>query len=478
MSRDDVESGLELDAEAMRALGYAAVDALVERYVRLPDAAPWDGRPVDRPALNLPADCPEEGAPAAEVLERALRDVLPHAARLDHPRFLAYVPSSPTWPAVIGDLLAAGFDVFQGTRLAAEGPCAVEDVVVDWFRRWIGLPEGAGGLLTSGGSAANLDAVVAAREAASAPAGGLVYVSAEAHSSMERACRVAGIGAERIRAVPCARGGAMRTGELARQLEADRRAGRRALLIGATAGTTSTGAVDDLPAVAELARQHGAWFHVDAAYGGFACLVARGRAALAGIERADSVTMDPHKWLFQPIEAGCLLMRDPSALLRAFHADPAYLRDAHEHDVLSNPADRGLQLTRSFRALKIWMSLMTFGRAAHARAIDRALDLAVEAATRVGDSERLALVTGPQLGILTFEARPDGWEALDGPARDGVQEALSRRAREEGAAFLSTTRVGGRRVLRMCILGHRTRSADVAAALAWLDRAAASWRAA
>lgn len=476
MSEQSVRlTGLQLDPESMRRLGYAAIDALVERQQQLAGSPPWDGQEISVADL-LPPVCPEQGRPADQVLQAALGDVLPHAARLDHPRFFGFIPSSPTWPAVLADLLAAGFDIFSGTRLGSVGASQVEDTVIDWFRQWVGMPEGAAGLFTSGGSAANLYAVVAARDAWPDPGAGVVYMGAAAHSSMGRACRVAGIRRARVRVLPSDPDGRMSVDALSAQLEQDRRAGLLPLLVAATAGTTGTGVIDDLQAIGDLARDHDAWFHVDAAYGGFARLTSRGQTWLAGIESADSVTMDPHKWLFQPFEAGCLLVRDPRALRRAFHVAPDYLRDVREFSGSADYADRGMQLSRSFRALKVWMSLSTFGRAAHAAAIDAALDLAVDAADHVLATPPLALMTGPNLGIVTFQVRPDGWEDMDDDARDRLQEQLCVQARDQGVAFLSTTRVRGRRVLRMCILGFHTGQDDVRATLDWFAEAGRHWR--
>ncbi|MDT8341463.1 MAG: pyridoxal-dependent decarboxylase, partial [Longimicrobiales bacterium] len=211
------------------------------------------------------------------------------------------------------------------------------------------------------------------------------------------------------------------------------------------------------PELAERARAHGAWFHVDAAYGGFAVLTARGRALLAGVGAADSVTLDPHKWLFQPYETGCLLARDPDDLTRAFRVMPEYLQDTELGMEHVNFGDRGLQLTRSFRALKVWLTLQVHGRRALAEAVESALELADHAAARIREAPELTLLAEPSLSVVCFHAL-----ALGDPARtDAWNESLQRQVVEEGTAMISSTRVRGRFSLRLCILNHRTTRADV-----------------
>jgi glutamate/tyrosine decarboxylase-like PLP-dependent enzyme len=449
---------LEMEPEAMRRLGYAAVDALVERARNLRASEAWRGgdRRELEPLLREP--CPEEGRPEDDVLRRALDDVLARSGRIDHPRFFAFVPSSPTWPAVVADLLATGYNVFQGTWLGASGPSQLELVVLDWFREWLDMPAGAGGLFTSGGSAANLLAVVAAREAAGWPADPVIYLGDQAHSSLPRACRIAGFRPDEIRTVPSDDGFRMRVDVLADWLAEDRRAGRTPVLVGANGGATNTGAVDDLRALSALCEQGDVWLHVDAAYGGFAVLAPEGRELLAGLGSARSVTLDPHKWLFQPYETGCLMVRDPAELEAAFRVTPEYLQDTelgYEH---VNFGDRGLQLTRAFRALKVWMSLQIHGRAAHARAVADALALTRHAERRIADSPALELLSPATLGVVCFRATFPG---ADEEALESRNRRIQARIVDEGTAMMSSTRLRGRYALRLCIMNYRSTEADV-----------------
>lgn len=462
MSSGDTPVSLEMDPEEMRRLGYAVIDTLVERASGLRDGPPWRGgtRRELEPLLRAP--CPEEPGDADIVLRHAATEILPRAGRIDHPRFFAFVPASPTWAAQLGDLLATGFNTFQGTWLASAGPSQIELVVLDWFRDWLGLPEGAGGLFTSGGSAANLGAVVAAREAAGHPDDPVVYLSDQSHSSMERAARIAGFRSEALRRVATDDGYRIDPAALERALREDRAAGRVPVLVAANGGSTNTGAVDPLGELADLCAEYDVWLHVDAAYGGFAVLDPRGRAALEQIGRAHSVTLDPHKWLFQPYETGCLLVRDPDDLTRAFRVLPEYLQDTDLGFEQVNFADRGLQLTRSFRALKVWTALKIHGRRAHAEAVGRALDLAIEAEELLRREPSVEILSGASLGIVCFRVAPEGWSEADlEELNRSIQEAIVR----EGTAMMSSTRLRDRYALRLCILNYRSTSADVTAVL-------------
>ncbi len=484
---------LAMEPEAMRALGYAAVDALVARWATLREEAPWAG--ADRATLDadplLSGDAPEAPEGPRAVLDAALASVLPVAARVDHPRFMAYIPSAPTWPSVVADLLATGFNVFQGTWLGSAGPSRVELQVLEWFRGWLGMPEGSSGLFTSGGSAANALAVVAARagarthdEARTAAAAQVtpgdrpfrpaIYLSGQAHSSLERAARIAGIPAEGVRVLPTDGGLRLRAATVREAIEADRAAGWTPVLVAANGGATNTGIVDPLDELADCCEALGVHFHVDAAYGGFAVLDPRGAALLEGIGRADSVTLDPHKWLFQPFECGCLMVRDPALLTEVFRVSPEYLQDTVLGAPQVNFGDRGMQLTRSFRALKVWMSVRSFGLDAFREAVGIGITLGAWAEARIRRSELLEVVTPAELGVVTWRAR--GAEARSGDATPGAaspdeeaRAALHGRIQAEltkgGTAFLSSTRLGGSHLLRLCLMNPAATEDDVEAVI-------------
>ena len=389
----------------MRELAHHVTEILIERTERLLRERAWEGDFKDALAHQLDEDPPETGRPARQVIDRAAQQVLNNTLRLDHPRSFGFVPTCPTWPGVLGDFMASGFNVNAATWLVASGPSQIETVVVNWFRRWFGLPAGAGGLITSGGSAAALHAFVAAREAAGNPARPVVYMSDQSHSAQIRAARIVGIPAAGIRVLPADMSGRIDAGAVAEAIAADRSAGRTPVVVSANAGTSTRGAVDPLPALADICAAEQVWLHVDGAYGGFSILTQRGAAALEGIDRADSINIDPHKWLFQPYEAGCILVRDVSTLERAFSIQHDVLQDSVWGAKHANLADHGIQLSRGFRALKIWMSIQTFGMTAFRAAIENGFDLAAGAAEYVRQSGTLELVSA-SLGIVCVSRQP------------------------------------------------------------------------
>ena len=457
---------LQMAPETMRELAHHVADLLIERNVRLRGERAWEGDFKDALADRLDEDPPEAGRPAREVIDRAARDVLNNTLRLDHPRSFGFVPACPTWPGVLADFIASGFNINAATWLVASGPSQLESVVIGWFRKWFGLPDGAGGLMTSGGSAAALHGLVAAREAAGNPDRAVAYMSDQSHSSQVRAARIVGITPDRIRVLPTGASGRVDPSAVVDAVAADRAAGLTPMVVCANAGTPTRGAVDPLTALADICAAERMWLHVDAAYGGFAILTPRGAAALEGIDRPDSINVDPHKWLFQPYEAGCILVRDAGALERAFAIQHDVLQDSVWGAAHANLADQGIQLSRSFRALKVWMSIQTFGMAAFRAAIENGLDLAARAAEYAGGSRTLELLSA-SLGMVCFRVNPGGLS----------EDALARLNRKVLAhvfwgeqAFLSSTMVNRRFVLRLCILNHNTTWDDVRETLEAVER--------
>lgn len=453
---------LVLDADAMRKLGYATVDFVVDYLTRADD--PPALRRLSRGELDgrLRTDPPEHATGWARLLEQLDRDVVAFAARAHHPGYLAYIPTCGTFPSALGDFIASALDIESSAWVAAAGPSALEVLVVDWFARWIGYPPTAGGVLTSGGSAANMTALACARETllGAMTADAVIYVSDQGHSSVVRAARTLGFRPDQVRVLPSDAAFRMRTDALVGALDTDLAAGRVPLLVAAAAGSTNTGAVDPLAELAAICRERGVWLHVDAAYGGFAALTDRGRAVLSGIEQADSVTLDPHKWLYQPVECGSLLVREGHLLRAAFEIVPDYLRDAEVDDSADevNFADRGLQLSRAARSLKVWLSLRYFGVAAFRAAIDRAMDLARAAQQRIEADANLELLAGATLGIVCFRRGVDG---ADEAQLAEMNAALLEHVNDSGIAFLSSTRLRGRYCVRLAIMNFTTTQRDV-----------------
>jgi aromatic-L-amino-acid/L-tryptophan decarboxylase len=463
---------LALEPETMRALGHRTVDALVDMLVdpKTPCLRRATPEEMER---RVPADPPDAPRAFDELLAQLRDDVFPYMSRLDHPGYMAFIPACPTFPAALGDFMAAVLNPYVGTWMEAAGPSRLELVVLDWFASWIGYPDGASGVLVSGGSAANMTALACARETR---LGGpddraVIYLGAQAHSSMTRAWRLLGFTPEQVCTVATGPQGRMCPRALARAIDADRAAGRRPLFVAAVAGATNTGAIDPLAEIADVCADRGVWLHVDGAYGGFAALTQRGRDALRGIELADSVTMDPHKWLYQPFDCGSLLVRDGDLLRRAFEIAPDYLKDAvPETGEEVNFADRGLQLSRGARAIKIWLSLNYFGIDAFRDAIDRCLDTAALAEAFVRGEPDLELLSAASLGIVCFRARGSVGASEDEIERENA--ALVRAFEETGQGLVSSTRIDGRYAIRLCVMNHTTSADHALDALGWFAVAA------
>jgi aromatic-L-amino-acid/L-tryptophan decarboxylase len=464
-----MDDPLGLEPETMRRLGYQTVDMLVDRLSAVAEGPVI--RRADRPEMERRlGEPPPEGAQGFdEILGRLGTDVLPFASVTGHPRYFAFIPGCPTWPASLGDLIASVSNIENSSWLESAGPSELELVVLDWFKEWIGYPAEAEGVLVSGGSAANMTALACAREALLGAMSErvVVYVSDQAHSSVARAARVLGFRPEQVRVLPTDERFRMRPDALVEVMDADLRAGLRPLFVSASAGSTNTGAVDPLPQLAEICRERGAWLHVDGAYGGFAALTGRGKRLLQGMELADSVTLDPHKWLYQPFECGCLLVRRGHYLREAFEITPDYLKDTEVLAREVNFADRGVQLSRMCRALKLWVSLKYFGVSAFRTAIDRSLDLARETQARIENSGELELLVPATLGVVCFRRRFESVDDEDELARlnAGLVEGLT--ASDEG--HISSTRLRGRYALRMCVLNHTSTSDDVHRVLDWIE---------
>ena len=466
---DRTANGLQMAPGEMLDLARRAAELLVERNQNLPGEGAWDGEFREGLEAALMEGPPEQGRPGDEVIERAAREILPYTLRLDHPRSFGFVSSAATWPGVLAEFIAAGYNVNACTWLVASGPSQVEMVVIDWFRRWLGYPQGAGGLFTSGGSAASLDAFVAAREAAGHPRRATVYMSDQSHTAFYRAAIIAGIRRECVRVIPSDDRFRLDIAALRRQVAEDRSAGHTPVAICANAGAASTGAIDPLPELADFCEAAGVWFHVDAAFGGFAAVCDEGRALLRGIGRADSIGLDAHKWLFQPYEAGCLLVRDGATLEKAFGVRHDVLQDTVWGANHPNFSDRGLQLSRSFRALKVWMSIQTFGLAAFRDAIAKGIRLAARAQEYVEASPVLELISRASLCVLCFRVNPARMSIGDEDLENINRKVLAQMFWDD-PAFISSASPHGKFALRLCIINHNTEWVDVEETLQAVER--------
>lgn len=452
----------------MRRLGYRVVDLLVAHNEGLRDRPVSTVRSPEELSARL-GEFTEAPVAADRVLEIVERDVLESITHVDHPRFFAFVPGPGNFVGVLADTLAAGHNVFAGHWLAGSGPGAVELQTVRWLCDACGYPPGSGGLFVSGGSMANLSALAAARHITlgGPDASAVAYCSAQTHSSLAKGLRVLGFRPDQLRTVETDHDLRLSMPALREAVAADRAAGRRPFCVIANAGTTNTGAVDPLNEVADLCAAERMWMHVDGAYGAAAVIAPVGRRALAGMQRADSITFDPHKWLFQPFEIGCVLVKDVRHLRATFAVHPDdhgdYLEDVTrsvDEEVIFY--EHGVQLTRAFRALKLWMTLRVFGTAAMRSAIEYGIGLAEAAERLLRADSRYEVVTPAQLGVVTFV--PAGTPA--GEAGDEFIRRIVERVIADGYAMLTSTIVYGRVVLRMCIINPATTAEDVSRTLA------------
>ena len=457
---DREPSELQMNRDDMLELASVASEILVDWFKNLPDNNSWDGEFRDILDDSLMKPPPESGRPAADVIKQVGSEILPYALRHAHPRCFGFIPSSPTWPGILADYMAAGFNINACTWLVSSGPTEVELVVLEWFRQWLGLPDTAGGLLTSGTSAATIEAFVAARESAKAPQQATVYMSDQSHAVLMRAARVIGILPENIRRIPSDDNFRLDIDALTRAIETDRKAGCTPIIVSANAGTTATGAVDPLPELADLCEAENIWFHVDGAYGGFAVVTDRGKEALRGIERADSITLDGHKWFFQPYEVGCVMVKNLSSLENVYSMKPDILQDTIWGSNHPNIANRGFQLSRSARALKIWTSVQTFGMAAFRRAVSKGMELADRAEIYIGKRSGLEQLSPVTLGVVCFRFNPENME-LDEDTIEEINRVVLVRMFWEDKSFISSTLIRGKFSMRICIINHNTTWNDV-----------------
>lgn len=455
------------DAEELRRHGHRAVDLLVEHLTALPAGPVFRPYPQELAQRRLSEPMPEVGRPAEELFDEIAATVLPWPFGNGHPRWAGWVNGPPSPVAVLAEALAAAVNpsVAGGNHAATY----VEKQAVRWLGELLGLP-GWGGLLVSGGSAATVHALAAARHRATGGAvrdAGLdqvrtpltVYASDQAHSAVAKAVELLGLGAAALRVLPSDADRRLPPAALAAALAADRRSGAVPMAVVASAGTVNTGAVDPLAEIAEVCAEHGVWLHVDGAYGAPAVLDPRHAAALAPMAAADSVAVDAHKWLSVPYEAGAVLVRDEESLRAAFSRVPAYLReDSDPAGVTWLPwfSEYGTQQTRGFRALKVWAALAHHGRAGYAESIGRDLDLAERLAGLVGQAPLTLVSRG--LSIVTFRCTPPGVAAGE---LDELNREVLRRVQLGGEAFLTGTVLDGAVVLRACITNPRMRPEDV-----------------
>ena len=445
----------------------AVADALIAWIGGL-DAAPAEATEGAMDVAKRLATAPPElgTADIANVLEDAL-EAARHTFEYSGPGYLAYIPGGGLYTAALGEFLAQGLNRYVGLWQPSPAIVQLEENVTRWLCDLFDFPEGAQGILTTGGSMANLSAVVTARHARLGTnfLDGTYYVTDQAHGSNTKAATIAGFGERNLRIVPTDDALRMDVDALASMVAADRAAGHRPFMVMGAAGTTNTGAIDPLDAIADVASREGLWFHVDAAYGGFFQLTERGRALFRGVTRADSVTVDPHKGLFLPYGTGGLIVRDREAMRDAHFEGAAYLQDLPPTGELPNYNELTPELSRDMRGLRVWFPLVLHGVSAFREALDEKLDLTARIDRALRDDPHIEVGWDPELTVVAFRMR-------------GADEAATRellaRINASKRVFLSSTLIRGAYWLRVCIVSHRTHADRIDECAAIIRDAAAS----
>ena len=453
---------LEPDPEALRALTDEVARFVVAHVASLPDQPSSDLEGVEAVRAGLVGSVPETDLPLSALLDE-LRPAIAKSFNTAGPGYLAFIPGGGIYAAALADFIACAVNRYVGVRQAAPALVQIEETVLRWLADLMGYPGEARGILTSGGSLSNLSAIVTARVARLAEDDllhGILYVSAETHRCVAKAARLAGFPVRNVRVVEVDARFRMRPDALETEIRADHARGLHPFLVVPSVGTTNTGAIDPLPEILDVAARHGLWVHADAAYGGFFRLARGGEALMPRLPECDSITLDPHKGLFLPYGTGCLLVRDGKALLRA-HADHAdYLQDVVGEEPGFN--DLSPELSRDFRGLRLWLPIRLHGLRPFRDALTEKLALTRRAFEELRTDGRFEILDEPQLSILAFRLKGDG------EATDARNAELLRRVNARGRVFLSSTRMAGRYVLRICVLSFRThedRLRDAIAAL-------------
>jgi aromatic-L-amino-acid decarboxylase len=441
---------LSLPPDELRRLGHHVWDRLVDRWEHLDEQPPIAPVDPDFGPHSLAA-CPDGPTDPQAAIDELFDEILPRGQRADHPRFFARIGSPSNPISVLADLIGAGHNTFAGSWTGGAGASAVELATLDWLRDWMGMPASTEGVLVSGGSVGTLTALAAAAQArVDSRDQATAYVQEHTHSAVAKVWRILGFNPSNLRVLRADPSFRLQPAAIEAALGIDRRSGLEPFAVIGSAGTTSTGSVDPLNDLADLAQREGLWFHVDGAYGAPARLTPQGAELLAGIERADSLVLDPHKWLFQPYEIGAVLTPHAGLLQQAFTLDGAYLRDTRGGVVEFR--ERGPQLTRGSRALKLHLSLRTFGLDAFKAAIAHGIALAEHAEALLEADPRWEVVSPATLAVTCFRRRGHSDEQTD---------AMVRRTIEDGYTAPSTTLLHGRSVARLCTINPRSTQADI-----------------
>jgi aromatic-L-amino-acid/L-tryptophan decarboxylase len=446
---------LELSTDCMRALVDQAMDRIVKHIESLPAQPVSDISNAEELARSMVEGMPQQGASFQAILDLLFDRLVHKTLNTASPGYLAYIPGGGLFHAALADLIADSINRYIGVWIAAPALAQLEANVLRWFADMIGYPREARGILTSGGSMANFTALVTARRSCLPEnfLSGTIYASDQVQHSVVKAALLAGFPGSHVREIPAHADFRISLDALCDRIAADRRQGCTPFLIVASAGTTNTGAVDDLSALAEIARAERLWLHVDAAYGGFFMLTERGRKAMHGIDRADSVTLDPHKALFLPYGTGSLLVRDGEALRLAHTVHAGYMPPMQEDPDLVDFCLYSPELSRDFRGLRVWLPFKLHGAGPFRRNLDEKLDLAAWATKELREIPGMEIIAEPQLSLVAFRL----WRAgLGDEQLNQMNRRLLAGINARQRVFLTATSLAGRFVLRICVLSFRT----------------------
>jgi aromatic-L-amino-acid/L-tryptophan decarboxylase len=468
----DNKATLTLSKEAMKKYGYEVVDAIVEHFDSQNEKLPVVvGSREEMDHLFL-EEAPENASDAHEVLNFVLDKVLTKSAIVSHPKSFSFVPGPSNYISAMADTLATGFNIFSGGWAASPAAAELEIVTMHWLLKIFGFPiKKGGGIFTSGGSMANLTAIVTARSVKCGDdfSKAIIYLSDQAHSSNIKAIRILGFRKDQIRVIPTDAEFKFSLNKLKNAIAKDRIEGLQPFCLIGTAGTTNTGTVDPLLELSKICKKEDIWFHIDGAYGGAAILSEDGKNLLKGINKADSLTVDPHKWFFQPYEIGCLLIKKHKWLKGTFAEKPEYLRDIEGNTSEINFYDHGVQLTRRFRALKFYMSIKTFGLKSFRTAITYNIKLTETVEGILRKSASWEVISPATLAVINFRFNPMGAN-LSEKKLDKINQHISKQVVASQKALLVTTLLNGQVVLRMCLINPRTTLNDVTETLALCEK--------
>ncbi|TDQ25704.1 pyridoxal phosphate-dependent decarboxylase family protein [Tenacibaculum caenipelagi] len=453
----------DLSKEEMKSYGYKIVDIIAEHWDTLEQKKPVASASRKEMDSIFLQEAPAKGMPAEKVLDFVMDNVIPNSTVISHPKAYSFVPGPSNFISTMADSLATGFNIFSGGWMVSPAAAELEIVTMNWLLKMYNFPvERGGGIFTSGGSMANLTALVTARRLKCGDdfSKAIIYLSDQAHSSNIKAIRVLGFKKEQIRILPTDIEFRISINKLKNAIAKDRLEGLQPFCYIASAGTTNTGTVDPLDEIADICEEENLWFHIDGAYGGAAILSEKGAKALRGIERADSLTVDPHKWFYQPYEIGCLLVKDASWLSETFSEKPEYLRDIEGNESEINFYDYGIQLTRRFRALKFYMSIKTYGLDAFKEAVSYNIQLADDVEKMLRKSRNWEIISPATLAVINFRYNPIGLN-LEEKEIDKLNQEISQKIMDSREAFLVTTILNKQVVLRMCLINPKTTMEDV-----------------